>query len=91
MSVCWKCGKALELADKKIPFRATCEHCHAWLHVCRNCIHYKPGMRNDCEVPDTEFVPDRSVANFCEDFSLLGKQVDRTSDVKDVTKRLFGE
>lgn len=71
---CWSCGKNLEeFAEGKIPFRATCDHCTAWLHCCKNCKNYKPGLPNDCMVPGTDYIADRTASNFCEDFSLLGK------------------
>ncbi len=96
MMFCWKCGGELkELYLKttlsKVAFRAACEHCQAPLHCCRNCVHYKPGLPNDCDVPGTEFVSDREAMNYCEEFSILGKKVGPASTPKDVSKRLFGE
>jgi hypothetical protein len=97
---CWKCGEKLtEITEQyrvqgsicKVPFRAMCEHCQAWLHCCRNCVHYKPGLPNDCEVPGTEFIPDREAANLCEDFLIQGKKVGSKTTREDVEKRLFGE
>lgn len=100
MMNCWKCGQELtELTPvhsfrgsiSKVPFRATCDHCQAWLHCCRNCVHYKPGHPNDCEVPDTEYISDREAGNLCEDFLILGKKAGPSVSAKDVAKRLFGD
>lgn len=71
---CWNCGKQLPVPQfNKISFRATCDFCDAALHCCKNCKYYKPGLPNDCAVPGTDFIPDRTANNFCEEFSLLGK------------------
>jgi hypothetical protein len=70
---CWKCGAVLEEPFlKKLSFRATCEKCLAAQHCCSNCIYHKIGYSNECMVPDTEHVSDRTMNNFCEEFSLLG-------------------
>jgi len=89
---CWNCGKDLpDLAWGKVPFRETCDHCHAALHCCRNCVHYHPGKPNDCEVPNTDFVADRTAVNFCEDFKLSGKGPAKSGDINEASKRLFGD
>lgn len=95
---CWKCGAELALSSQyavkgsicKVPFRAACDHCQAPLHCCRNCQHYKRGLPNDCEVPDTEFISDREAANHCEDFLILGKK-QSTPSSQEIAKRLFGD
>lgn len=71
---CWSCGSVLPDPQwGRISFRATCDHCDAGLHCCRNCKFYKPGQFNDCAVPGTEPIRDCTTNNFCEEFSLLGK------------------
>lgn len=88
---CWTCGAALQLLDGKVSFRATCEQCHAWLHCCRNCVNYQPGLPNDCKIPGTDPIYDRSAANFCEEFVALGKPPAKRADPNAVSRRLFGE
>lgn len=86
---CWHCGTELNLTHK-ISFRETCEKCHFYLHACLNCKNHQKGLSNECRVPGTEPVADRSNFNFCEDFEILGKQqVQQISDVKSVENRLF--
>lgn len=88
---CWTCGTPLELISK-VSFRATCETCHACLHCCRNCVYYKPGLPNDCMVPNTDYVADRAANNFCEEFKLLGKKESGNAvDPKTIAKKLFGD
>lgn len=70
---CWQCGSEIEShLGGKIPFRAECEKCSAALHSCIACKFYKPGMKNDCMVPGTEFVADRKAMNLCEEFRAHG-------------------
>lgn len=89
---CWKCGAALENPpNNKVPFRATCDACAAWLHCCKNCKNYKPGLPNDCAVPGTDYIADREACNFCEEYVLLGTAPTKKGSAKDAARRLFGE
>ncbi len=68
---CWKCGEEMPDFGGHIPFKATCERCHTWLHSCLNCrttVLVKP---NDCLIPGTELIADREKFNLCEEFSPL--------------------
>lgn len=47
--------------------RAVCA-CGAWLHACRNCDFYAPGLANDCREPRAERVVDKAAGNFCDWF-----------------------
>jgi len=89
--ICWNCGSPLTNFQGKLPFRSECEACHAALHCCRNCVYYKPGLPNDCAVPDTDYITDRTAINFCEEFKPLGKGPSPKADPNKVVKRLFGD
>lgn len=89
---CWKCQAQFEFPVlSKISFRAICENCGAWLHVCKQCCHYAPGKPNQCNVPGTDYIADREMANYCEEFSpsLHKKESAASKDV--IAKQLFGE
>ena len=89
---CWKCGETLENPPGgKLAFRAVCDKCTSWLHCCKNCKNYYPGLPNDCKVPGTEHIADREACNFCEEFELLGGGPVKTADSNDVSRRLFGD
>jgi len=88
---CPHCGTELPDPFEKISFRAVCDRCGAALHSCFNCKYYKPGLSNDCAIQGTEWVPDRSVNNFCEEFSLLGKGPAKHNDAKKRFNDLFKE
>lgn len=88
---CWHCGCDLTDSSDKLSFRAICDKCGASLHCCRNCVYYKPGLPNDCAVPNTDFVADRMASNFCEEFKLLGKGPQTKVDPGEASRRLFGE
>lgn len=89
---CWNCGTPLdEPPNQKLSFRATCDHCSAWLHCCCNCKNYYPGLPNNCKIPGTEYIADRQAMNFCEEFAVLGegpKEKDLKKD-KDRFNSLF--
>lgn len=87
---CPHCGKSLEDVPR-IAFKATCDHCGAYLHSCVNCRNYKPGMPNDCLVPGTEYIADREKANYCEEFALLGTGPKGSGSPNDAAKKLFGD
>ena len=89
--LCWKCQKELEPPKGMLPFRAECDYCHAWLHVCKNCRYYKPGLPNDCMVPGTDPIADREQANYCDEFSLRLQQPEKTGSADQAARRLFGE
>lgn len=88
---CWKCGAPLESQASKIPFKAICDVCNAWLHCCRNCVNYRPGLPNDCAIPGTDSIADRELNNYCEEFVVLGKAPPAKMDPDSVSKKLFGE
>ena len=70
MPYCVSCG-----ADfSGIPvFRATlCPECDACLHSCVHCKFYAPTAHNHCLEPQSEYVPDREKANFCDYFKVTG-------------------
>jgi hypothetical protein len=48
--------------------RDVCGGCAAYLHCCRNCDFYAPGLNNDCREPMAEPVADKVQGNFCDLF-----------------------
>lgn len=85
---CWKCQKQVSESPVNIGFRATCSHCSADLHVCKNCRYYSIGKPNDCQVPGTDRVLDREQSNLCEEFKPL---VELKREASPHTKKIFGE
>ena len=64
---CHECGR--EAAEERIGFRATCDGCGAFLHVCLNCGHHDRQAYHECRASSTtEFVSDKAKYNFCEEF-----------------------
>lgn len=89
MTYCWNCSRDLTGKVDKIGFRELCPFCDAYLHCCKNCVNYAPGLPNDCKVPDTDPISDRSVGNFCEEFKASGKKPPEKPSLEDIQKRLF--
>lgn len=88
---CWHCGKPLDIPKGKMSFREECTYCQAALHSCKNCVYYTPGKPNDCAIPNTDYVSDRTKMNFCEEFKPLGAGPKESSDLKVVSKKLFND
>ena len=63
---CYRCGEPFD--GERVPVRGVCSRCSAFLHCCRNCDHYAPGLANDCREPRAEHVVDKEQANFCDWF-----------------------
>ncbi len=91
MRVCARCGKEIP-DDTKIRRGGTCPHCSAYLHACVNCVHYSPGMHNDCREPQAEYVGDKRGDNFC-DYFVFRKSSGKpggSSNARDAFNNLFG-
>jgi hypothetical protein len=78
---CFSCGKPLEFVDR-IGLRAECPHCHADVHVCRNCVHYDPKVYNECRETSAEVVREKDRANFCEYYQPRSGDVDAANKAK---------
>ncbi|MBX7257580.1 MAG: hypothetical protein K1Y02_14565 [Candidatus Hydrogenedentes bacterium] len=81
MRRCHKCGREW-ISETKVPgVKEYCEGCSAYLHCCLNCRFYEPAKHNQCAIPTTDWVGDKSGANFCDDFEF--KQTGASADAKD--------
>ncbi len=92
---CWQCGTAV--TDQPLPLStyAECRPCRAQLHSCRQCQHYNPRLRVDCDEPRAESHSEREKANFCDWFKLrreFGEQDEatRSTDHHAELTALFG-
>jgi hypothetical protein len=63
---CYRCGAPF--GGEQVGVRDVCERCAAYLHCCRNCTFYEPGLANDCREPNAEHVADKELGNFCDHF-----------------------
>jgi hypothetical protein len=88
---CWKCGVALNLPDGPVSFKATCDACLSYVHSCKGCRHYSPGKPNDCLIPGTDPIADRTAANLCEWFKLLGTKRQEGGGTAKTFNSLFKE
>ena len=73
---CWSCH--LSIADEPLPLStyAECRQCRAQLHCCRQCQHFNPQLRVDCDESRAESHTDREKANFCDWFKLRSEFVE---------------
>lgn len=79
MYLCHACRKELTLKDK--PGRKDCcPCCEVELHCCLNCRFYSPGMHNDCQETQAEWVADKERANFCDYFTFKDSKPEEGDD-----------
>ena len=68
--VCWHCGVSVSEEPLPLSTYAECRPCRAQLHCCRQCQHYNPRLRVDCDEPRAESHSEREKSNFCDWFKL---------------------
>jgi len=88
---CWNCGVSIEDSPELTPFRAVCDRCGSYLHLCKNCKYYSPGRSNDCSIPDLELVADKENFNYCEEFFLSGGVREKGKNQSEVERKIFGD
>ena len=95
MRRCYQCGTEW-VSDKREPgVKEFCAQCDANLHCCRNCHFYDPRAAAGCAIPTTEFVADKTAANFCDEFVFREDEPDHagTEDAnaaRESLNQLFG-
>ena len=95
MRRCHHCG-AEWISEKKQPaVKDICPECSAYLHCCLNCRFHELGSHNECNIPNTDWVGDRTGLNFCDEFeftisetTVAGSQ--NSQESRDAFDRLFG-
>ena len=92
---CWNCGKQLDGIILPMSRREICSSCHADLHSCKMCVHFRDEGRGDCMEERAEWISDRERANFCDYFSpskdAYSGQSDKSAEAKAKLAALFGD
>ena len=73
---CNNCAAEMQVMDE-IQVNAKCKNCGTDLHTCRNCLHFDPSARNECNKPVEVRVTNKSLNNICHFFepkTLVEKQ-----------------
>ena len=73
---CNNCAAEMPV-DGQIQVDDKCRACGTDLHTCRNCLHFDPAARNECNKPVEVRIPNKSANNICPIFEpkvLLEKQ-----------------
>jgi hypothetical protein len=94
MKVCHHCQYEWVSEAKKPGFKEVCEKCSSYVHCCVNCKHHNPSLHNQCAIPTTDYVGDRTGANFCEDFEFKDAHADGGDDQSKARNKLdalFGD
>lgn len=96
MKHCHHCGHLWESLKKQPAVKDFCEKCSAYLHCCLNCRFHDPSKHNACAIPNTDWVGDKSGANFCDEFEFKDAQEEQDvagaeTKAKNQFEQLFGE
>jgi hypothetical protein len=79
------------VSDKRVPgVKETCRSCDAYLHACANCRHHDPKVHNQCRIPNTEWVGNRTGANFCDEFEFRAGNMTPAQGPSAEAKNAFG-
>src|SRR4029453_14689773 len=65
-SKCTACGAK---TPASINFDSSCPKCNADLHSCRQCTHFDPGARLECNKPIPARIVNKHARNLCELFA----------------------
>ena len=65
---CYRCGASLAELSLPISRQDECPSCSVYLHVCKMCEHYDPGVPTQCREDDAEEVFEKERLNFCDWF-----------------------
>lgn len=94
MKYCFKCRTEWKGVGKP-GRRDTCVRCGADLHVCLNCSFYDPLRSRQCRNDNVEFVKEKDLTNFCDEFAFADRQPsavpahDKTPPAKQAWDKLF--
>jgi hypothetical protein len=64
-----KCAACGEKAPPNISVESSCAKCNADLHSCRQCTHFDPGARLECNKPIPARIVNKHARNQCELFA----------------------
>lgn len=81
MHCCFKCETPWESSLRQPAVKETCSRCGSYLHCCRNCRFHRKGYPNECYIPDTEKIADKTRANFCDEFEFRPAKAGREEEV----------
>ena len=89
-----KCAECGEKAPPNITVDSSCSKCRADLHSCRQCTHFDPGARLECNKPIPARIVNKHARNECELFAARIVVERETSsgpptDARDAFAKLF--
>jgi len=84
---CWNCGKPITDLPLPVSRHEYCPHCAEPVHCCRMCEHFAPALADQCREERSDPPADKTVANFCDFFTLAS----RASDAAPAAERARAE
>lgn len=65
---CYRCGAPLDALTLPLSRQDQCPECFVYLHCCRMCEFFDPGVAEQCREDDAVEVNNKEGANFCDYF-----------------------
>jgi hypothetical protein len=76
---CWNCGKPISDLLLPVSRHEFCPHCAEPVHCCRMCEQFAPALADQCREEQADPPADKTVANFCDFFTLRVRAEDDAS------------
>lgn len=76
--VCYRCGESLAALSLPFSRQDVCPACENYLHVCKMCRYFDPGVPRQCREDDAEDVTEKERLNFCDYYSPSEQAFDAT-------------
>jgi len=94
--LCYRCGASLAELSLPLSRQDECPTCSVYLHVCKMCALYDPGVPRQCREDDAEEVIEKERLNFCEWFKpgddvFDAARAKQQTKAKDALAALFDE
>jgi len=90
MKICFKCGNLLDMPSP-ISRGEVCGKCGSYVRCCMNCEFHDPSYHNECRETQSELIPDKEAANFCDYFRLAERDATFGADKTDEARRRIDE
>lgn len=84
--VCSRCKKNLSV-EIPVGFKTICDYCSEYLHSCVQCRHFD-SLKNRCKAKVEEKPKDTFSHNFCDEYSVLENNNEKTTGQDQSSKAL---
>ncbi len=93
---CYRCGESLAALSLPLSRQDECPGCGNYLHVCKMCVYFDPGVPRQCREDGAEEVREKDRLNFCDWFkpsetAFDEKRKSEQDEAREAAEALFGD